>query len=150
MGPGAGTALINGVALGFANILPTGPVGLVSAAGTGLQEVSTLLATYGIGLTQSIGTGGRDLKEEVGGLMMLAGLQALQEDPATRVIVLISKPPAPRWLVKCQTGHPQRQTTVVCFLGVEGRVHARRWGAHCGSIRPTLQVALTWLLRQPG
>ena len=80
MGPGAGTAILNGVALGFANVLPPGPVGIVSAAGTGLQEVSTLLAKHGVGITQGIGTGGRDLKEEVGGIMMLAGL----ESPAGR------------------------------------------------------------------
>ncbi len=95
MGPGAGTAILNGVALGFANVVPRGPVGIVSAAGTGLQEVSTLLARRGVGITQGIGTGGRDLKEEVGGIMMLEGLKALQADPATKVITLVSKPPSP-------------------------------------------------------
>lgn len=95
MGPGAGTTILNGVALGFANVVPNGPVGIVSAAGTGLQEVSTLLAKNGIGITQGLGTGGRDLKEEVGGLMMLQALQALQADPATKVITLVSKPPSP-------------------------------------------------------
>jgi succinyl-CoA synthetase alpha subunit len=95
MGPGAGTAILNGVALGFANVVPSGPVGIVSAAGTGLQEVSTLLAKYGVGITQGIGTGGRDLKEDVGGIMMLEGLKALQADSATNVIALVSKPPAP-------------------------------------------------------
>jgi succinyl-CoA synthetase alpha subunit len=94
MGPGAGTAILNGVALGFANVVPSGPVGIVSAAGTGLQEVSTLLAKHGVGITQGLGTGGRDLKEEVGGLMMLEGLKALQSDPATNVIALVSKPPS--------------------------------------------------------
>ena len=95
MGPGAGTAILNGVALGFANVVPSGPVGIVSAAGTGLQEVSTLLAKHGVGITQGLGTGGRDLREEVGGIMMLEGLKALQADPATKVIALISKPPSP-------------------------------------------------------
>jgi FdrA protein len=95
MGPGAGTAILNGVALGFANVVPNGTVGIVSAAGTGLQEVSTLLAKHVVGLTQGIGTGGRDLKEEVGGIMMLEGLKALQADPATKVIALVSKPPSP-------------------------------------------------------
>ena len=95
MGPGAGTAILNGVALGFANVVPSGPVGIVSAAGTGLQEVSTLLAKHGVGITQGLGTGGRDLKEEVGGMMMLQALQALQADPATKVIALVSKPPSP-------------------------------------------------------
>lgn len=120
MGPGAGTAILNGVALGFANVLPAGPVGIVSAAGTGLQEVSTLLAKKGVGITQGIGTGGRDLHEEVGGLMMLAGLKALQDDPATEVIVLISKPPA---AVVAQTILAQvamsKKPSVVCFLGAK-------------------------------
>jgi FdrA protein len=95
MGPGAGTTILNGVALGFANVVPSGLVGIVSAAGTGLQEVSTLLAKNGIGITQGLGTGGRDLKEEVGGIMMLEALKALQSDPATKVIALVSKPPSP-------------------------------------------------------
>lgn len=118
MGPGAGTAIINGVALGFANVLPPGPVGIVSAAGTGLQEVSCLLAKSGIGLTQGIGTGGRDLKAEIGGVMMLAGLRALQKDPATQVIVLISKPPALAIASRVldQAVHGSKPT-VVCFLG---------------------------------
>ena len=118
MGPGAGTAILNGAALGFANAVPSGPVGIVSAAGTGLQEVSTLLAKSGVGLTQGIGTGGRDLKEEVGGLMMLAGLEALQQDPATQVIVLVSKPPAPKvaQAVLDQVGRSEKPT-VICLLG---------------------------------
>jgi succinyl-CoA synthetase alpha subunit len=92
MGPGAGTAIINGAGLGFANAVPTGSVGIVSAAGTGLQEVSTILARYGIGISQAIGTGGRDLSKKVGGLMAIAGIEALIEDEQTRVIILISKP----------------------------------------------------------
>jgi len=120
MGPGAGTAILNGVALGFANVLPQGPVGIVSAAGTGLQEVSTLLAKQGVGITQGIGTGGRDLHEEVGGMMMLAGLKALQEDSATGVIVLISKPPAPAIAQKVlKQVALSDKPTVVCFLGAK-------------------------------
>jgi succinyl-CoA synthetase alpha subunit len=118
MGPGCGTAILNGVALGFANVVPAGPVGLVAAAGTGLQEVTTLLAKLGVGITQAIGTGGRDLREEVGGIMMLQGLGALQSDPQTEVIVLISKPPSAvitqRVLAQVQKSD---KPTVVCFLG---------------------------------
>jgi FdrA protein len=118
MGPGAGTAIINGVALGFANVIPEGPVGIVSAAGTGLQEVSTLLAKNGIGITQGIGTGGRDLKESVNGIMMLAGLKALQEDENTKYIVLVGKPPAPSVtkLVMDQIAKGDKPT-VMCFMG---------------------------------
>lgn len=118
MGPGAGTAIINNVALGFANVVPAGPVGIVSAAGTGLQEVSTLLARRGVGISQGIGTGGRDLKKEVGGIMMLDGLKALQEDPATEALVLISKPPADEVTKKIfEQVAASDKPTVVCFLG---------------------------------
>jgi len=118
MGPGAGTAILNGVALGFANRLPRGPVGVVSAAGTGLQEVTTLLARQGVGLSQGIGTGGRDLREDVGGIMMLDGLKALQEDPETRVILLVSKPPAASVTTRIlEQASTSKKPTVVCFLG---------------------------------
>jgi FdrA protein len=95
MGPGAGTAIINGIGLGFANAVPRGNIGIVAAAGTGLQEVSTLIAKFGGGITQGIGTGGRDVSEAVGGIMMLEGLKKLQADAETRVIVVVSKLPAP-------------------------------------------------------
>jgi FdrA protein len=118
MGPGAGTTILNGVALGFANVLPAGLVGIVSAAGTGLQEVSTLIARRGVGISQGIGTGGRDLKKEVGGIMMLEGLKALQQDPATKVLVLISKPPATEVAqAMLKQVSASDKPTVVCFLG---------------------------------
>jgi FdrA protein len=118
MGPGAGTTILNGVGLGFANVLPEGPVGIVSAAGTGLQEVSTLLARHGVGISQGIGVGGRDLKQEVGGIMMLAALKALQEDASTSVLVLISKPPSRQiqQSILKQTSSSDKPT-IVCFLG---------------------------------
>lgn len=94
MGPDCGTAVVNGVPLCFANVVQEGPVGLVSASGTGSQEVMALLDAFGVGITQNIGTGGRDLKEEVGGLTFLQGIAALNEDESTEVIALISKPPS--------------------------------------------------------
>ncbi len=125
MGPGAGTSIINHVALGFANVVPAGPVGIVSAAGTGLQEVSSLLARHGVGITQAIGTGGRDLKKEVGGIMMLEALKALQQDPNTTVLALISKPPAEEvvQLILNQITASSKPT-VICFLGGEAGVLA--------------------------
>ena len=123
MGPGAGTAIINGVSLGFANVVPKGPVGIVSAAGTGLQEVSTILAKHGVGISQGIGTGGRDLKMEVGGIMMLDGIEALQGDDATKVIVLISKPPDPVVASKIMKQLIKNvKPSVICFLGSEWSV----------------------------
>jgi succinyl-CoA synthetase alpha subunit len=95
MGPDCGTAIVNGVPLGFANVVRRGDIGLVAASGTGLQEVTCRIHNLGGGISQALGTGGRDLKEEIGGITMLQGLAALAADAATRVIVLISKPPAP-------------------------------------------------------
>jgi FdrA protein len=118
MGPGCGTAVINGVALAFANVLKRGPVGIVGASGTGLQELTSLIDRGGVGISQAIGVGGRDLSEAIGGLMMLQGIAMLAGDPQTQVIALISKPPhpsvAPKMLAAARaTGKP----VIVNFLG---------------------------------
>lgn len=94
MGSGAGTAIINGVGLGFSNKVPRGNIGIVSASGTGLQEVTCLLARFGSGISQAIGLGGRDLRDEIGGLMTTQAIQALQDDDSTQVIIAISKLPS--------------------------------------------------------
>ncbi len=94
MGPGAGTALLGGVGLGFANAVRPGPVGVIAAAGTGAQEAMALLDRWGVGVSHVVGLGGRDLSEEVGGRMAALALAALRDDPATEVILLVSKPPA--------------------------------------------------------
>jgi succinyl-CoA synthetase alpha subunit len=94
MGPDCGTASINNVGLCFANKVRKGNIGIVGASGTGLQEVMVQIHRLGGGVSQGIGTGGRDLKEEIGGIMMIEGLKALNRDENTEVIVLVSKPPA--------------------------------------------------------
>lgn len=94
MGPGAGTAMLSGVGLGFANVVAPGRVGVVAAAGTGAQEVMCLLDRWGAGVSHVLGVGGRDLSEEVDGRTALAAVAALREDPGTDVILLVSKPPA--------------------------------------------------------
>ena len=98
MGPDCGTAIINGVPLAFANAVNRGNIGVVAAAGTGLQEVSCIISNEGAGISQAIGTGGRDVKKEVGGIMFIEGLKALAKDKDTRVILLVSKPPHPEVL----------------------------------------------------
>lgn len=118
MGPDCGTAIINGIPLGFANVVRRGDIGLVAASGTGLQEVTCRIHNLGAGVSQAIGTGGRDLRDEIGGLTMLAALKALADDDRTRVIVLISKPPSPTvasriLALAAASGKP----TVVHFLG---------------------------------
>lgn len=118
MGPDCGTAIINGIGLGFANAVPRGHMGIVSASGTGLQQVACLIAHAGFGISQAIGTGGRDLSQPVGGRTMLAGLDLLQRDPETSIIVLLSKPPAPeiaRHVVE-QAARGSKPT-IIAFLG---------------------------------
>ncbi len=93
MGPDCGTAIINGIPLAFANAVPRGSIGIVAASGTGLQETSSLIANHGGGISQAIGTGGRDIKKEVGGIMFISAIEALAADKKTAVILLIAKPP---------------------------------------------------------
>ncbi len=95
MGPGAGTAMLAGTGLAFANRVRKGPVGILSAAGTGAQEVMSLLDRWGVGVSHVIGLGGRDLSPGVGGLMAESAIRALDADEGTETILLVSKPPAP-------------------------------------------------------
>jgi FdrA protein len=117
MGPDCGTALLNGVGLGFANVVRRGRIGLVGASGTGLQEVTSLLHQAGEGISHAIGTGGRDLHAAVGGMTTLSALELLRDDAGTEVIVLVSKP-SERWVAErvlkaaAATGKP----VVACLL----------------------------------
>jgi FdrA protein len=119
MGPDCGTAIINGVPLGFANAVPHGRIGLAAASGTGLQEVSCLIATAGEGISQAIGVGGRDLSDEVGGLMMGRALEILAADAATEVVCILGKPPGPEtWKRLHAQLSALRTPCIVHFSGV--------------------------------
>jgi len=118
MGPDCGTAIINGVGLGFANHVRRGNIGLVGASGTGLQAITSYIHSIGGGVSQAIGTGGRDLKDAIGGLTMLQGMDYLAADAETEVIVLVSKPPSAsvssELLAKAQS---MAKPVVVDFIG---------------------------------
>jgi len=118
MGPDCGTAIVNGIGLGFANKVRKGPIGMVAASGTGLQQVSVRIHQMGGGMTHALGTGGRDLSEAVNAITARQGLDLMARDPETKVIVLVSKPPSPKVadeLVKAarSAGKP----VVVNFIG---------------------------------
>lgn len=120
MGPDCGTAILDGVPLGFANVVAPGSVAIVAASGTGAQEISCLLDLAGCGVSQLIGVGGRDLSLTVGGLMTDLALDMVATDSATEVIVVVSKPPArevaERLLDRLATlGKP----VVACLLGLQ-------------------------------
>jgi FdrA protein len=121
MGPDCGTALIAGTPVAFANAVPRGDIGIVSASGTGLQEVSTLIARLGGGVSHGIGVGGRDLDERIGALGTLAALDALEQDAGTKKVVLISKPPSAAVAKKVMERlKSYAKPSIVCFLGFGG------------------------------
>ena len=136
MGPDCGTALVGGVALGFANVVRPGSVGLVAASGTGAQQVMCLLDAAGVGVSHCLGVGGRDLSAIVGGRSTRQALAALAADPATTSVVVVSKPPDPGVL-----------SDVEAYAeGLGLRVH---W-AILGSGRPDLTRAVEQVLTAEG
>jgi len=121
MGPGAGTSIIGGKAIAFANVVKKGKVGIVAAAGTGLQEVSVLLSQAGQGVSEALGTGGGDVKAKIGGIMMLQSMDALEQDPETSTVVVVSKPPdadVKRSILDHMAKKTKKQY-VTCFIGPE-------------------------------
>ncbi|MEU9843746.1 FdrA family protein [Actinomadura sp. NPDC048032] len=120
MGPDCGTAVVGGAGLGFANAVRPGPVGVVAASGTGAQQLMCLLDAAGAGVSHVLGVGGRDLSPEVSGRSALAALAALDADPATDLIVLVSKPPAPQVLDLIREAARRLDTPVVFALPLPG------------------------------
>jgi FdrA protein len=120
MGPDCGTSLIGGLGFGFANGVRLGSIGVVGAAGTGLQEFTSQIHNAGFGISHAIGTGSHDLSDRIGGLTTFAALDALEADAKTAVIAMIFKPPDPgtleRLLKRIETC---RKPVVGCFLGTD-------------------------------
>lgn len=122
MGPDCGTAIVNGAALGFANAVRRGPIGIVGASGTGIQELCALIDRSGLGVSHALGTGGRDLSARVGGATTFQAMELLEADDETRVLVLISKPPAPEVAARLlERAARCRKPVVVCLLGRNGQ-----------------------------
>lgn len=127
MGPDCGTSAFAGVPLAFGNLCAKGSVGVVGASGTGTQEIMVQVDRLGAGISHAIGLGGRDLSEAVGGRTALQALAALDADPNTDVIVLVSKPPAPG--VRAAVEHAAQQlTTPVVTVFLDGRTETGRDG----------------------
>jgi succinyl-CoA synthetase alpha subunit len=142
MGPDCGTSIIGGVPLAFANVIARGDIGIVGASGTGLQEVSTLIARHGGGVSHAIGVGGRDLKQAVGGITTLMAFDALDRDPGTRQIVLISKPPEASVAnaVLERIGQSDKKVSI-CFIGT-GEMRVPPNAALFSDLRSTAESAL--------
>jgi succinyl-CoA synthetase alpha subunit len=146
MGPDCGTAIIGGKSICFANAVRRGPVGIVAASGTGLQELTCLVDEYGSGISEAIGTGGRDLKnEQVGGMTTLAAIEALKIDPATEVVVVISKPPADEVAANVLAAlEACGKPAVVHFLGYKGETQDRDRVAFASNLEETARIAVTF------
>ncbi|HTG31617.1 MAG TPA: acyl-CoA synthetase FdrA [Thermoanaerobaculia bacterium] len=145
LGPDCGTAIVGGIGLGFANRVRQGAIGLVGASGTGLQAIASQIHALGGGISQAIGTGGRDLSAEIGGITAIQALDLLRRDPETRTIVLVSKPPAPEVAARLlglarSAGKP----VVVYFLGAP--LPARRLGDlhFAASLSEAAEMAVEW------
>jgi FdrA protein len=118
MGPGAGTAMLSDIGLAFANVVRSGPVGVMAAAGTGAQEAMALLDRWGVGVTAVVGLGGRDLNSDIGGRMASMALEVFDADPATEVILMVSKPPAPD-VARALLGVTRGTPVVAALMGVD-------------------------------
>ncbi|HTW15728.1 MAG TPA: FdrA family protein [Nocardioides sp.] len=136
MGPDCGTAVVDGVGLGFANVVRPGPVGLVAASGTGCQQLLALLDHAGIGVSSALGVGGRDLSAEVGGRSTTEALRRLDQDASVELVVLVSKPPAPEVAATVQEYADSLGTPVELAL--------------LGAGRPDLTAAAEAVLRRLG
>ncbi|MDA2954078.1 MAG: protein FdrA, partial [Actinomycetota bacterium] len=146
MGPGCGTAILDGIGLGFANQVSRGPVGVLAAAGTGAQEATVLLDRFGVGVSYCYGTGGRDLNARVGAITALDAIERLAADEATEVLLLVSKPPAPDVASRvleamAATGRPG----AACLVGAEGIV-----GPPGIEVHPTIDAAVLAAARLAG
>jgi FdrA protein len=120
MGPDCGTAIIAGKGIGFANVVRRGTIGVVASSGTGLQEFTSLVHRSGAGISYGFGTGGRDLSDAVGGISTLTAIAALDSDPETEVIAVVSKPPGQATLEQVvQRLNRCSKPVVACFLGLD-------------------------------
>ncbi len=144
MGPGAGTAVLAGVGLGFSNRVARGPVGVVAAAGTGAQEVMTLLDRWGSGVSHVIGVGGRDLSAAVSGAMAEAAIEALDRDPGTELTLLVSKPPAAA-VAERLLGRRWSKPVVAALIGLDRPVDAAPGVTVCSTLEQGAAAALARL-----
>ncbi|HKH18307.1 MAG TPA: hypothetical protein VKA57_12345 [Solirubrobacteraceae bacterium] len=120
MGPDCGTAMLGDVGLGFANVVRSGPVGIVAAAGTGAQEAAVLLDATGVGVSHIVGVGGRDLSARVGGIMFGEAMRMLAADAGTETLLLVSKPPAREVVERLGEIELDGKRVVAAFVGWDG------------------------------
>lgn len=147
LGPSAGTSILGGKGIAFANSVRRGPVGIVSASGTGLQELSVILSRAGTGISQGFGVGGRDLSDQIMGKMTKSSISILEEDTETDVVCIVSKPPGERAMTELLSflREKTRKRYVLCLLGWEGNIKEERI-----KIAPSLHAAAKFCIEMVG
>jgi FdrA protein len=148
MGPGAGTAMLGGACLGFANVTRPGPVAVVAAAGTGAQEAMSLLDRWGVGVSHVIGLGGRDLSAGVGGTMARSALRALAHDKRTELVLLVSKPPSPE-VARAVLPAAGAKPVIAALLGLPGGMDVPDGVTLATTLEGGVVATLAALGRQP-
>ncbi|WP_077612323.1 DUF1116 domain-containing protein [Clostridium sp. Marseille-P2415] len=124
MGPDCGTSIIQGVPIAFTNRVTPGAIGIIGASGTGIQELTTIIDRLGEGVKNAIGTGGRDLSTEVGGITMMDMIDAMEDDDSVKVMIVISKPPAKSVREKISARlSVSRKPVITLFLGEKPEYH---------------------------
>jgi succinyl-CoA synthetase alpha subunit len=147
MGPDCGTSLIGGIGVGFANRVRQGPVGVVGASGTGIQEFTSLIHQAGSGISHAIGTGSHDLSDAVGGITTMMGMDILEADPSTQVITLISKPSGAKTLATLKERIQRcRKPIIGCLLGLDISLE---WGSNFHQVK-TIDQAVEQALTSTG
>ena len=118
MGPDCGTAFLCGAGIGFANVIRRGPIGVVGSSGTGMQEFTSMVHRAGSGISHAIGTGSRDLSDAIGGISTMTAIDALEGDPETRVIAVVSKPPGENATARLRERLSRvAKPVVLCLIG---------------------------------
>ena len=149
MGSDCGTSLIGGIGIGFANRVRRGPVGVIGASGTGIQEFTSMVHQAGSGISHAIGTGTHDLSDAVGGITTLMGLDVLEADPATKIITLISKPAGAHTLGLLQERIQRCKKPVIgCLLGHSGSIDSGPHFFQVRTIDQAVEQALSYMGEQ--
>ena len=119
MGPEAGTSILNGTVFGFGNRVRSGSVGIIGASGTGIQESSTMIDLFGEGISHGIGVGGRDLRNDIGGMMTMKTMEIFEDDPNTKAVLLVSKPVGDdvRNKIINKINNFSKKNYVICLIG---------------------------------
>lgn len=148
MGPDCGTGIINGVPIAFTNHVRMGKIGVIGASGTGIQEVTSIIDQLGEGVANAIGTGGRDLSAEVGGITMLDAIDAMEKDPNAEVVVILSKPPAKEVrdvIVKRLWDY--EKPVVTLFLGERPEIHEENF-YHAYTLDEAARIAVSLVRKE--